>query len=75
MVVLGMLKWKCPPLLILVVLLTRWNDQIKHSVDPITGFKGTIFVWVIECSCAPGIFMNINKRKIHVVSRQDLVTP
>lgn len=38
MVVLGMLRWKCPPLLILLVLLIRWNDQVKHSIDP--------FAWI-----------------------------
>ena len=32
-----MLKWKCPPLLIMLVLLIRWHDGIKHSIDSSLG--------------------------------------
>ena len=34
MVVRGLLQWKAPPILVLVVLLTLWSPQLKHTVDP-----------------------------------------
>lgn len=33
MVVLELLRWRAPPIFILIVLLTRWNFQIPHTVD------------------------------------------
>lgn len=47
MVVLGMLRWKCPPLLILVVLLIRWNNLLKHSVDPFACISNFHFSCII----------------------------
>ena len=34
MVVRGLLQWKVSPILVLVVLLTLWSPQLKHTVDP-----------------------------------------
>ena len=34
MVVLEMMNWHAPPALIIIILLTRWNTQIKHTVEP-----------------------------------------
>lgn len=34
MVVLEMLRWRCPAVLILCTLLVQWNGQLKHDIDP-----------------------------------------
>lgn len=50
MVVLDMLKWRCPPVLILFVLLIRWNPQIKHSIEPRIWFSTIWFLFAVKSS-------------------------
>lgn len=44
-----MMRWHAPPALIIVTLLTRWNTQIKHSVEPFQKLsKHHLYVCVVN---------------------------